>query len=233
MMTPRAPLSRRTALKGLGVSCALPWLETLTTPVRAAGSLTAAPRRMAFLFVPNGVNLDHWTPTSSGYGHPLPPILQPLANVRDEVLVLSGLTHDKGRANGDGPGDHARSASVFLTGAQPRKTDGENIRSGISADQVAAQAIGRATRFPSLELGCEPGRSASNCDSGYSCAYSSSISWAGDSTPLGKEVNPRLVFQRLFSSSNSQVADKAARERNALRKSILDYVSDDARRLQR
>jgi hypothetical protein len=231
-MTLRTPLSRRTALKGLGVSCALPWLETLTAPARAAGAVAVPPRRTAFLFVPNGVNLEEWTPRSTGYGYQLSPILQPLANVRDEVLVLSGLTHDKGRANGDGPGDHARSASVFLTGAQPRKTDGENIRSGISADQVAAQAIGKATRFASLELGCEPGRSAGNCDSGYSCAYSSSISWAGESTPLGKEVNPRLVFQRLFSSSGSHLADKAARQRNALRKSILDYVSDDARRLQ-
>ena len=225
-------ISRRGVLRGFGVSCALPWLETLASPALAAGASPTPQRRMAFLFVPNGIRVSDWTPNTEGYGFSLPSILQPLSSVRDDVLVLSGLTHDKGRSNGDGPGDHARSASVFLTGAQPRKTDGENIRSGISADQVAAQAIGDQTRFASLELGCEPGRSAGGCDSGYSCAYSSSISWASESTPLGKEVNPRLVFQRLFGNSDSAIADKAASERNALRKSILDYVSDDTRRLQ-
>src|SRR5690606_38885845 len=135
----------------------------------------AAPRRMACIFVPNGVHVPDWIPSSTGFGYQLPYILEPLASVRDDMLVLSGLTHDRGRANGDGPGDHARSASVFLTGAQPRKTDGSNIRSGISVDQYAAQMVGGATRLPSLELGCEAGRGAGNCDSGYSCAYSSNI----------------------------------------------------------
>jgi len=225
--------SRRAALKGLGVTCTLPWLESLAAPVRAAGTAVTPPKRMAFLFVPNGVRLSEWTPATAGYGFQLPPILEPLSDVRDDLLVLSGLTHDKGRSNGDGPGDHARSASVFLTGAQPRKTDGENIRSGVSVDQVAAQAVGSATRFPSLELGCEPGRSAGNCDSGYSCAYSSSVSWASESTPLGKEVNPRLVFERLFSNKVSPQSDPATRQRQQLRKSILDHVSDDAQRLQK
>jgi len=218
--------SRRTALKGLGVTLALPTLESLA-PRAALAATQTAPRRLAFLFVPNGVNLAHWTPESEGFGYRLPYILEPLAPVKNDLMVLSGLTHDKGRANGDGPGDHARSASVFLTGAQPRKTDGENIRSGVSADQAAAQVIGGETRFASLELGCEPGRSAGNCDSGYSCAYSSSIAWASESRPLGKEVNPRLVFERLFDTG-----DRNQRERRALRTSILDYVSDDAERLQ-
>jgi hypothetical protein len=142
------------------------------------------------------------------------------------------LTHDKGRDNGDGAGDHARSASVFLTGAQPRKTDGENIRSGISVDQVAAQAIGQLTRFSSLELGVDPGKNAGNCDSGYSCAYSSNISWSSESTPVGKEVNPRLVFERLFAGGKPNEIDKSARQRESLRKSVLDFVSDDAKRLQ-
>jgi hypothetical protein len=186
---------------------------------------------MAFIFVPNGVHVPDWVPEQTGFGYRLPYILEPLAKVRDDMLVLSGLTHDKGRANGDGPGDHARSASVFLTGAQPRKTDGSNIRSGVSVDQYAAQALGSATRFPSLELGCEAGRSAGNCDSGYSCAYSSNISWAGEASPVGKEVNPRLVFERLF-SSGSNGDDVRRRERTALRRSVLDFVSEDARKLQ-
>jgi hypothetical protein len=224
-------ISRRTVLRGLGVSLALPWLEA-TASIAKASTVAAAPNRMAFIFVPNGVVLDQWTPATEGYGFKLPYILEPLAPVHDDLLVLSGLTHDKGRANGDGPGDHARSASVFLTGAQPRKTDGENIRSGISVDQVAAQSIGQQTRFSSLELGVDPGRNAGNCDSGYSCAYSSNISWSSEATPLGKEVNPRLVFERLFAGGKPSEVDKSTRQRQALQQSVLDFVADDAKRLQ-
>src|SRR6056297_2709106 len=180
--------SRRTALRGLGISLGLPWFESLVPTAVAASSVAPTPpQRIGFIFVPNGVHLPDWTPTTEGYGYELPFILDPLAPVKDDLMVITGLTHDKGRANGDGPGDHARSASVFLTGSQPRKTSGGNIRSGVSVDQLAAQAAGRETRFASLELGCEPGRSAGNCDSGYSCAYSSSVSWSSEATPLGKE----------------------------------------------
>lgn len=224
-------LSRRTILRGLGVSLALPWLESVAAPAIAAGS-SVPPQRMGFIFVPNGVHLPDWTPERAGYRFDLPHILQPLAPVQDDLMVISGLTHDKGRANDDGAGDHARSASVFLTGAQPRKTDGSDIRSGISVDQVAAQAAGKATRFASLELGCEPGRSAGGCDSGYSCAYSSNISWSSESTPVGKETNPRFVFQRLFGDGTPASQDKNAQRREALKQSILDYISDDARQLQ-
>lgn len=228
MSIQRSRLTRRTILRGLGVSLALPWMES-TAPRVAAGT-SVVPNRMAFIFVPNGIHLPDWTPQREGYGYDLPHILSPLSPVQDDVLVISGLTHDKGRANGDGPGDHARSASVFLTGAQPRK--GGDIRSGVSVDQVAAQAVGAVTRFPSIELGIEPGRSAGNCDSGYSCAYSSNISWSSESTPLGKEINPRLVFRRLFGDGTPFKEDKNARRRERLRKSILDYVAEDARRLQ-
>ncbi len=221
-------LSRRTALRGFGVSLTLPWLEAMAT----SAATVSAPTRMAFIFVPNGVNLSQWTPKTEGYGFDLPYILEPLADVKNDLMVLSGLTHDKGRANGDGPGDHARSASVFLTGAQPRKTDGENIRSGVSVDQVAAQSIGHLTRFSSLELGCEAGRSAGNCDSGYSCAYSSNVAWSSESTPVGKETNPRLVFERLFSSGSAKDVEKGQHARIELQRSILDFISDDAKRLQ-
>ncbi|MCA9127839.1 MAG: DUF1552 domain-containing protein [Planctomycetales bacterium] len=229
-LTPR--LSRRTVLRGLGVSMALPWLEATSA---VAGSLPAAavpPTRMAFIFVPNGVHLPAWTPQTEGYGFELPRILKSLSPVKNNLTVLSGLTHDKGRANGDGPGDHARSASVFLTGAQPRKTEGENIRSGISVDQVAAQAIGHYSRFSSLELGVDEGRNTGNCDSGYSCAYSHNISWSSETTPLGKEVNPRLVFERLFAGGAKSQVESGAKQRQALNKSILDFVSEDAKRLQ-
>jgi hypothetical protein len=188
---------------------------------------------MAFLFVPNGAHMPDWTPTSVGYDYKLPYILEPLSKVKNDLLVLTGLTHDKGRANDDGAGDHARSASVFLTGSQPRKTDGENIRSGISVDQVAAQEIGKATRFPSLEVGCETGRTVGNCDSGYSCAYSRNISWAGEASPMGKETDPRLVFERLFGSDKQSEANEGRARREMLRKSILDFVATDATSLQR
>ncbi len=233
MSIQQSRLTRRTVLRGLGVSLALPWLESLA-PRAVAGPAVGAsgPQRMAFMFVPNGVHLPDWTPSQDGYGFDLPHILSPLASVQDDLLVISGLTHDKGRANGDGPGDHARSASVFLTGAQPRKTAGENIRSGVSVDQVAAQAAGTATRFASLELGCEAGRSAGNCDSGYSCAYSSNVSWSSESTPVAKETNPRLVFERLFGDGAARGRDQNAARREELKKSILDFISEDARKLQ-
>ncbi|MDA0659589.1 MAG: DUF1552 domain-containing protein [Planctomycetota bacterium] len=226
----RLAISRRTALRGLGLSLTLPWLESTT---QANASSPTIPVRMACLFVPNGVHLPDWTPTTTGFGFELPYSLQPLANVRNDLLVLSQLTHDKGRPNGDGPGDHARSASVFLTGAQPRKTDGNAIRAGVSVDQVVAQAIGSQTRFPSLELGCEEGRMAGDCDSGYSCAYSSNISWASESSPVGKELNPHLVFQRLFANGTQSESNGNFLERRALRKSILDYVARDTKQLQK
>lgn len=224
-------LSRRTVLRGLGVSLALPWLEATSTIAKAA-VVAPSPVRMAFIFVPNGVVMNNWVPKTEGYGFELSPTLQPLAPVQDDLTVITGLTHDKGRANGDGAGDHARSASVFLTGSQPRKTDGEHIRSGMSVDQLAAKAVGQNTRFSSLELGVDPGRMAGNCDSGYSCAYSSNISWSSESTPVGKEVNPKLVFERLFGGGKQSEVDKSQQQREALHKSVLDFIADDAKRLQ-
>ncbi len=231
MSNMQTKLSRRTVLRGLGVSLALPWLEATGTIAKAAVA-APAPTRMGFIFVPNGIVMQNWTPKTEGYGFELTRILEPLASVKDDLLVLTGLTHDKGRANNDGAGDHARSASVFLTGSQPRKTDGEKIRSGISVDQLAAQAVGQRTRFSSLELGVDPGRMAGNCDSGYSCAYSSNVSWSSGSTPVGKEVNPRLVFERLFAGGKPSEVDKSKEQRDALQKSVLDFIADDAKRLQ-
>jgi hypothetical protein len=231
------PASRRAVLKGLGISLALPGLESLWSRralgAEAAAAVTAPPQRMCCIFVPNGVHMQDWTPDTEGFGFKLPYVLEPLAPVQDDLLVISGLTHDKGRANGDGPGDHARSASVFLTGAQPRKTAGANIRSGVSVDQMAAQAIGKQTRFASLELGAEGGRSAGNCDSGYSCAYSSNISWGGEANPMAKETNPRLVFERLFSSGDKNDSERSRNERELLKKSLLDYVAAEAQALQK
>lgn len=231
-------LSRRSVLRGMGAALALPYLDIMSPAATWAKTLgpqqqATPPLRMAFFFVPNGVNTQHWSPQREGYGYDLPSILQPLARIQDDICVLSGLTQDKGRNNGDGPGDHARAAGAFLTGCQPRKTAGGDLHLGKSVDQIAAQQIGQATRFPSLELGCDRSRDSGNCDSGYSCAYSHNISWSSPSTPVAKEIDPRQVFERLFGQLQTAAEDEAARERRARRRSILDYVQVEAQGLQR
>ncbi len=225
------PMSRRTLLRGLGVAVSLPWLEAMGPMAAWADDPApgkAAPNRMAVIYVPNGKNMVDWTPQAEGTNFDLPAILQPLAPLKDDLLVLTGLTADKARANGDGGGDHARALAAFLTGAQPRKTDGTDIRAGISIDQVAASRIGDRTRLASLEIGCEQGAMAGNCDSGYSCVYSSTMSWRSATQPLPKEVNPKLVFERLFSS----VPNTERVKRDQRRKSVLDFVRDDSQDLQ-
>jgi hypothetical protein len=229
------PISRRAMLKGLGTAISLPWLESMSPVLSWAAPgapLGAAPKRLAFFYVPNGVHMQDWTPTSEGALTDLPHLLEPLAPVKDQLLVLSGLTVDKARPHGDGPGDHARAMSSFLTGVQIRKTNGADIRAGVSVDQVAAQTHGYATKLSSLELGCEGGRQAGNCDSGYSCAYSSNLSWRGDATPMIKEINPRLVFERLFANSSGQESEAARAKREQYQKSILDFVMEDAKDLR-
>lgn len=228
-------IPRRTFLKGLGATVALPMLDVMK-PVRALASATPIakpPVRMAVLFVPNGAHMPDWTPLADGADFDLPSILKPLQPVKSDLLVLTGLTHDKGRANGDGPGDHARSASSFLTGAQPLKSEGSSIRIGVSVDQYAAKYLGKQTRFPSLELGTERGRQAGKCDSGYSCAYSNNISWRDESTPMAKETNPRAVFERLFGADNQREAEEGRAKRERFKKSILDFVLEDAKQLSR
>jgi len=223
-------LPRRTFLRGLGTSIALPLLDAMTPAFGAARTEAAPPCRMVFAYVPNGVIMEDWTPSVEGRDFELKAILEPLAPYRDQILVLTGLAHNNGRALGDGPGDHARAAASYLTGVHPKKTAGADIRNGVSVDQVAAQAIGSATRLASLELSCEDGRQAGNCDSGYSCAYSNNISWRSETTPVPPLVNPRIVFERLFGDDAGE--DPAARVRSRrLRRSILDFVAEDTRRL--
>jgi len=213
---------------------ALPLLEAmLPQSAQAATSAKKAPVRMAFFYVPNGVHLPAWHPGGkTGPLGQLPETLQPLTSVKDHLSVMTGLTCDKARPNGDGAGDHARSAAAFLTGCQPRKTPGADIKAGISVDQYAAQQVGKNTRFASLELGCERGAQAGNCDSGYSCAYSSNIAWSSENTPVAKEVDPRLVFDRLFGNGNNVEMAETRQRRDRYQKSILDFVLEEAKTLQ-
>lgn len=227
------PIPRRRFLRGLGTAMALPALEAMAPRPALAAAATRPPVRMAFLYVPNGVHMPAWKPAAEGAAYELTPTLAPLAAVRSKLNVLSGLAHDKARANGDGPGDHARSAAAVLTASQPYKTNGADIRVGVSVDQVAAQQVGKATVFPSLEIGIDRSAQAGNCDSGYSCAYSSNISWSSPSTPVAKEINPRLVFERLFRNGDEVEIDARQAKQNRYRKSILDFVMDDAKQLQK
>jgi uncharacterized protein DUF1552 len=233
MMNQRLP--RRTFLRGVGTVMALPMLEAMlpqSVLAAPAAKAKAQPLRMGFFFVPNGAHMQAWTPAAEGASFDLPFILEPLKDMRQDILVVTGLTQDKARPNGDGAGDHARSAAAFLTGCQPRKTAGADIKVGISVDQYAAQQVGQHTRFASLELGLERGAQAGNCDSGYSCAYSSSIAWASEATPVAKEVDPRLVFDRLFGNGDRGEMDENRAKRDRYRTSVLDFVLEDANQLK-
>lgn len=232
-MMNRKPILRRTVLRGLGTAVSLPLLEAMLPTSRAAAAAApAAPLRMMFFMVPNGAHMPAWTPSTQGANFTLPPTLEPLQKHQEFVSVFTGLTLDGARDHGDGAGDHARSGASFLTGAHPRKTDGADIKSSVSVDQVAAQAVGSKSRFASLELGIDGSAQAGSCDSGYSCAYSSNLAWRNESSPLAKENDPSAVFDRLFGNSDSASEGKNRAARIERRKSVLDFVLDDAKALQ-
>jgi hypothetical protein len=219
-------VSRRLALKGLGVSMALPWL------VSAQGKRAQKPVRTAYVFMPNGFIMPSWNVTGTGKNYKLSETLQILKAFKDDFNVYSNLCHYKAKANGDGPGDHARCSGTFLTAVQLKKTSG-NIRAGISIDQVAASKIGHLTELPSLEVGCERGQLAGSCDSGYSCAYSGNISWKNEKLPMVKEINPRLVFTRLFGDPKQHSSRQEKAQRAFEDASILDLVRSESKDLMK
>ena len=220
--------SRRAALRGLGISIALPLFESWF-PVRALAWAKDRPRRLIFLYAPNGKLMSDWVPAARGPLSEMPPLLKGLTPWRDQMRLFSGLSLREASPGGDGPGDHARAMAAFLTGVRPHKTSGADVRAGISVDQVAAATIGSKTRLPSLELGCEGGKSAGICDNGYSCAYQTNLSWRSAQAPMPKEINPRVVFERLFGAGSTAEARAAASRRDAENKSILDFVAEDTR----
>ena len=232
-MNPGSRLGRRAMLRGMGTAIALPFLEAMR-PAFAAGA--PAPVRMAYLYIPNGVIMEEWAPMLEEAGAVTIPlqlsrITRALLPYRNDVMILSGLTCNGGRALGDGSGDHGRAGAAYLTGVHPKKTSGKDLQTGISMDQVAAQKLAGKTRFASIELGCEEGIQGGNCDNGYSCAYSNSISWRTPSSPMPPEIRPRAVFERLFGADLERDPKRRAK-RELYEKSILDVVLDDARRLQ-
>jgi Protein of unknown function (DUF1552) len=220
----RKHLPRRAFLRGIGAAIALPALDAMV-PALASATATKSPTRLAFAYVPNGIIMKDWTPSAAGSAYELTNTLKPLEPVRAKFMVLSGLSHHNAEALGDGAGDHARAGACFLTGVHPKKTAGADIQSGISADQIVAKELGDATRFRSLEFGCEDSRTVGDCDSGYSCAYTNSISWRTPTSPMPPETNPRAVFERLFGTDANLDPETRARRLRS-RMSILDLVSE-------
>lgn len=234
-------VNRRLFLKGLGASVALPSFETFFSASSAkaeaakglATTASGAPLRTAFLYKPNGVNMEKWALSGTGTDFSFGPTHEPYAKFKNDLHVLGQLAHLNGTAGSDGGGDHARANASFLTGARPRKTAGADIKLGISVDQVIANAIADKTRFASLELSCDGIRKSGVCDSGYSCAYQFNLSWRSDTTPMTPESNPRHVFERLFGAGPKEERQKTFALRNQRQRSILDFVMEDAKQLNR
>jgi hypothetical protein len=227
-------LQRRTFLKGAGTMIALPFLDAMVPAGTAlVGESAKWPVRLAFVYVPNGIVMKDWRPDTAGKTFEFKRILKPLERYREDLFVLSGLDDHNGNALGDGPGDHARAGAAYLTGVHCKKTAGADIQNGISTDQIAALKVGSQTRLSSIELGCEDSRTVGNCDSGYSCAYTNSISWRGTTTPMPPEINPRMAFERLFGTADLSLSPEVRQRRAAYRKSILDVVRDDTQKLSR
>jgi len=239
-LPPHAGLSRRHFLRGLGACIGLPAFASLpplrllgaSPPNAPATTATGAPLRTAFLYFPNGAIPGAWWPANEGADVELNRTLQPLEPYRGQVQILGGLDDQSATAGADGAGDHARANGTFLTGVRVNKS-ATDIRAGISIDQVLARHAGQATRFPSLELSCEAARASGDCDSGYSCAYQFNLSWSSPTTPVAPEANPRLVFERLFGAGSPGERAESLRRRRLEQRSILDFITQDAREMER
>jgi hypothetical protein len=227
-------LSRRAFLRGAGSMLGLPLLSAMTPALSAAQSSSPA-RRLGFIYGPNGVarnfkDVNYWTPKGEGSNFELSAILTPLAPWRDRMFVVSGLAQHQADAFDDGAnGDHTRGTSSWLTGVHPRRTEGADVRNGISADQIAAAQLGKNTALPSLELAIDLNFLGGQCENSYSCSYLNTLAWSSATTPLPTENNPRIVFERLFGDGGTT----AQRLRQArANRTILDSVMQDFQRLQ-
>jgi len=229
MMIRRNPIGRRTLLRGLGASLALPLLEGMIPhSARAAEEAAAARKRFQVIYTPNGMIMQNFRPAELGENYPISPTLKPLEPFRDKFVVIKNLDHVQAEALGDGAGDHARSCGTFLTGVHVYKSDAV-LLNGPSMDQIVARKLGQQTQIASMELGLHAPSMVGGCDSGYACAYNNTMSWTGPKTPLPITVNPRTVFERLF--GDGDLADEATRRRQLLRQaSLLDSVAEEAKR---
>jgi hypothetical protein len=225
MIITKKALSRRTVLRGLGVTVALPLLDAMVPALSALAQTAAKPaQRYGFFYMPNGVAMNHtgvnyWKPTVVGADFEFSPILKPLEAYRNQVTVVSGLHNRQAEAFGDGNGDHTRSTGSWLTGAHIKRTEGSDLRAGTSADQIIASQFKKDTPLPSLELAILPNSVTGGCDTGYSCAYGTTLSWASPTTPLPTQSSPRLVFEQLFGDGGPASQQLAAAR---VKRSILD-----------
>lgn len=235
MIITKRALSRRTVLRGMGVTLALPLLDAMVPALTAMAQTPAkAVNRYGFFYMPNGVAMNHtgvnyWKPETAGADFDFSLILKPLEPFRDQLTVVSGLHNRAAESLGDGNGDHTRSTGSWLTGTHIKRTEGSDLRAGVSADQVIASQFKKDTPLPSLELAILPNSVTGGCDTGYSCAYGTTLSWASPTTPLPTQSSPRLVFEQLFGDggpASQQLA--AARTKN----SILDSAIDEMSRLR-
>jgi hypothetical protein len=233
MFISKLALPRRTFLRGLGATIALPLLDAMVPALTvqaktAAGSI----RRLGFVYTPNGATMASWTPAGNGPGLELSPTLSPLARLQDQVIVPTGLSQRQAESWGNGNGEHSRGQSVWLSGVHPKRTEGSDVRNSTTVDQIAAQAIGTDTRLMSLEMALEQNYLVGNCDNGYSCVYWNTISWRTPTTPLPMEVNPRVVFERMFGDGGSPEHRLAqVREDRSILDSVREAVAGLERRL--
>src|SRR5215510_8282132 len=220
-------LSRRTFLQGTGVAVSLPLLDAMFPAFTALARAQARPRtRFGAIYVPNGAIMEQWIPDTVGAGFDFKPILKPIEKFKDQMVVTTNLTRSH---PGSQVGDHAVSAAGFLTGVWPKRTEAEDVLANTTVDQVVAQQIGQETPFPSLELATEDFTGyVGACSPGFNCSYLNTISWRTPSTPLPMDINPRVVFERMFDGGAS-AAQRAARRRDE--RSMLDSITTEAGRL--
>jgi hypothetical protein len=221
-------IPRRTFLRGMGTAAvALPFLDAMAP---AFAATPTPPVRLAFLYVPNGIDMKNWSLAQEGSFGAFPRVMKPLEEFKNDIIQIGNLTNNSGRALLDGAGDHGRCAGSYLTGVQVKKTT-IDIKASISCDQIIANKIGSQTRFASLELGMDDSRQAGDCDSGYSCAYTNNLAWKSETQPLPPTLDPRVLFERLFGTG--LVLSPEVKERQArYRRSILDFVTGDTKKLQ-
>jgi hypothetical protein len=230
IVTTKKTLRRRTVLRGVGATLALPMLDAMVPALSGISGRAAEPvRRLGWVYAPNGMAMNAWTPAAEG-ALELSPILSPLASHRDHAVVVSGLAQGQAEALGDGNGEHTRATATWLNGVHPRETEGADVRAGKTADQFAADQLGQTTPLRSLELAIEQDYLVGSCDNGYSCVYMNTIAWRDPTTPLPMANNPRVVFERLFGEGGS-TAHRHAESRKD--RSILDAITSDLARLQR
>jgi hypothetical protein len=227
MFINKLALPRRTFLHGMGAALALPFLEAMVPALTATAQTVANPqRRLGFVYFPNGAIMDQWIPATSGSNIQLSPILKCLEPYQNSVTVVGNLA----RA-GTTIGDHAVAAAGWLTGVYAKQTEAQDVRAGVTIDQIVAKQIGQDTPFPSLEVATEDFTGfVGGCTPGFSCAYMDTISWATPTTPLPMEINPRVVFERMFGRPGTAQQRRQRMKRN---KSVLDSIADDASALQR